>query len=212
MDYCAIIGDIVKSRSLVNRVNAQEEFINVIEVLVNEKYSNYIASKFTVTLGDEFQGLIYKEYTYLYYDIIKFVSEQMAPIRLVYGIGVGAIDIEPNHEIAIRSDGPAYHYARKMVMKAKQDQSPIHYFSNSDDDALINSLINCIVTTENRMTKKQKEVVKLYREYGSQSKVAIELNIEQSSISRILNAANYYAIDKAEKCIKDYLGKKYKNL
>jgi hypothetical protein len=210
LEYCAIIGDIVQSRKLNNRIEVQSKFIHIIEKLVNERYSQYIASNFTVTLGDEFQGLLYKEFTYLSYEIIKFIKKQMSPIDLVFGVGVGAMVIEPNHEISIRSDGPAYHNARNMLLKAKDKKPSICYYSGSEEDELINSMIYLIEGIEKKMTQKQQEAIELYKVFESQSKTAENLNIMQSTVSRTLNSAGYYHIANAEATILSYLTKKFK--
>lgn len=209
MNYCAIIGDIVKSRQIINRSEAQAKFIHVVEELVNEEFKPYIASKFTVTLGDEFQGLLYDKYAFMSYEIIKYISLKMEPIMLVYGVGIGCMDVQPNYELAIRSDGPAYHKARTMVTKAKEKKPSICYDINSEESELINSLINLIQTYSNKMTSKQREVVNIYKKEKSQRKVAEILNINQATVSRILKNALFYEITYAEKSIIEFLQNKY---
>lgn len=66
---------------------------------MNDKYKEYIASRFTVALGDEFQGLLYGKYSYLSCEIIKFISQNMKPVKLVYGVGIGGMDIPPDHNM-----------------------------------------------------------------------------------------------------------------
>jgi hypothetical protein len=172
MNYCAIIGDIVKSRELNNRNEIQSKFIDVIEHRMNDKYSRYIASKFTVTLGDEFQGLLYEKYSYLSYEIIEFISQNMSPVKLVYGVGIGSMDVEPDYDIAIRSDGPAYHNAREMVSRAKEKKPSICYYTGSAEDELINSIIYLTEVNVNKMTVKQRQIIDLYNRLKSQRSVA----------------------------------------
>ncbi|HYE84396.1 MAG TPA: SatD family protein [Clostridia bacterium] len=210
MEYCAIIGDIVNSRKLNNRPEVQSKLVHVIENSVNENYRRYIASNFTVTLGDEFQGLLYKEFTYLSYEIIRFIKKQLAPINLVFGVGVGAMIIEPKHEISIGSDGPAYYNARNAVSEAKNKKPSIYYYTGSEEDELVNSMIHLIEGIEKKMTHKQQEVIKLYKSSGSQSKTAEKLDIMQSTVSRMLNNSGYYRITDAEAAISSYFKKKYK--
>lgn len=210
LEYCAIIGDIVNSRKLNNRPEAQNRLIHVIEKTVNESYGQYIASSFTVTLGDEFQGLLYKEYTFLSYEIIRFIKEQLAPINLVFGVGVGGMVIEPRRDISIGSDGPAYYNARSAISEAKNKKPSIYYNTGSEEDKLINSMINLIEGIERKMTQKQQEVIRLYRKLDSQSKTAAELGIMQSTVSRTLNNSGYYRIIDAEAAIISYFKNKYK--
>jgi hypothetical protein len=125
MIYCAIIGDIVKSKEIKNRQEIQDRFKRVIEEINNE-YSEFIASKFTVTLGDEFQGLLYTPH--ISYHLIKDINKKMNPIGLVFGVGIGTMDTYFNKELSIGADGPAYHYARKMVGRAKKRKPSVCFF------------------------------------------------------------------------------------
>ncbi|NLE83252.1 MAG: hypothetical protein GX603_01905, partial [Chloroflexi bacterium] len=53
----AIIGDIIKSKALADRRKTQESLYGVLQQ-INQRYAEVLASKFTVTLGDEFQGVL----------------------------------------------------------------------------------------------------------------------------------------------------------
>jgi hypothetical protein len=204
--YCAIIGDIVKSRNIKNRVEAQYKFEDVLS-LINTTYDSYLASNFTVTLGDEFQGLLYEPY--IFYEIIKKVKEMMYPIELVFGVGVGEMEIPFEKNMSIGSDGPAYHYARQMVQKAKDYKSAILYYSNSLEDELLNALMLLIQSCERKHSKKQKEIIKKYKELNSQYKVAEEAGITQTTVSVLLSRALYYEIKDAEEKLKKFLKIKY---
>lgn len=117
MFYCAIIGDIVNSKKIPNRQEIQDLFASVLTE-INMEFYNDIASNFTITLGDEFQGLIYKPI--LSYEIIKKIKQKMSPIEFVFGVGIGEMKTRIERTISIGSDGPAYHYARNMVEKARK--------------------------------------------------------------------------------------------
>ena len=56
-EYCAIIGDMNKSRLLPQRANAQKKFIKAVAAINNE-FQQHIAWKFVLISGDEFQGLL----------------------------------------------------------------------------------------------------------------------------------------------------------
>ena len=55
--YIAIIGDMRDSREIGHRREVQNKLNSVLGT-INEKYNSMIASKFMITLGDEFQGLL----------------------------------------------------------------------------------------------------------------------------------------------------------
>lgn len=204
--YCAIIGDIVGSRKIKNRQEIQDKF-NEVLYNANKTYNESIASNFTITLGDEFQGLLTKPSLSL--EIIEFIREKMYPIELVFGIGVGKMETKFSKDISIGSDGPAYWYARKMVEKAKSKKPSICYFSDSLDDKIINSLILIGESCMNSQTKKQQEIIQLYKELGSQYKVAEKLNISQSSVSATIKKSLHKEIESAKESIKEFLKSKW---
>lgn len=206
MNYCAIIGDIVGSKKIKNRQEIQDHFNKVI-YNTNKKYNESIASKFTITLGDEFQGLLY--HPSLSLEIVEYIREEMHPVELVFGIGIGKMETTFSKEFSIGSDGPAYWYARKMVDKAKNKKPTICYFSDSPEDELINSLILFNESCIKAQTKKQQEIIKLYRQLGSQYKVAEKLCITQSSVSTTLQNALFKEIESSKESIRSFLSKKW---
>jgi|SRR5680860_569439 len=201
MVYCAIIGDIVNSKKIPNRQEIQVLFASVLNG-INMEFYNDIASNFTITLGDEFQGLISKPS--LSYEIIKIIKQKMSPIELVFGVGIGEMKTAIRRDISIGSDGPAYHYARNMVEKAKKKRPSIRYCSDTTSDELINGLLYFTESCINSRTVKQVEAVKLYHELKSQKEVAERLNRTQAAISAILINAFYHEVVNAEEKIKMY--------
>lgn len=200
--YCAIIGDIIGSKKIKNRQEVQEKFEDVL-INTNKLYNDSIASNFTITLGDEFQGLLKKPS--LSFEIIEFIKERMYPIELVFGIGVGEMGTSFSKNISIGSDGPAYWYARKMVNKAKNKKPSICYYSGSHEDMLINSLLLISESCEKNQTKKQQQIINLYKELGSQYRVAEQLNINQSSVSATLKKSLYKEIENTKENIKEFI-------
>ena len=57
MLYIALIGDLIESKQLKNRKQAQKDLQDMMAVL-NQDYHDYLVSPFTVTTGDEFQALL----------------------------------------------------------------------------------------------------------------------------------------------------------
>jgi len=208
MVYCAIIGDIVNSKKIPNRQEIQDLFFSVLND-INREFDNNIASNFTITLGDEFQGLISKPS--LSYEIIKKIKQKMFPVELVFGVGIGEMKTRIEKTISIGSDGPAYHYARNMVEKAKKKRPSIRYYSGTTSDELINGLLYFTESCINSRTAKQFEAVKLYDELKSQKEVAQRLNKSQGAISGILFNAFYYEVANAEEQIRLFLKTKFEN-
>lgn len=192
MNYCAIIGDVVGSKKIKNRQSMQALFKDVLDH-ANLKYDRYIASNFTVTLGDEFQGLINSPSMSI--EMIQYIKEKMYPFEFVFGIGIGAMLTAFSKETSVGSDGPAYWYARKMVEKSKDKKPSIRIFSDSPEDQLINSLILFCESTTHSQTSRQKEMIQLYKELRSQYAVAEKLGIHQSAVSTSLKKSLFHEIE-----------------
>ena len=56
-NYIAVVGDVVASRQAPERGELQSRLQQALEQ-VNERFSGVVASRFVLTLGDEFQGLL----------------------------------------------------------------------------------------------------------------------------------------------------------
>lgn len=203
--YIAVIGDIVKSKNIVNRNEVQKKLKTVLKT-INEKYTDEIASNFMLTLGDEFQGLLKCGK-----NLIRIISEieiAMLPIQLRFGIGIGKIDTEINREIPLGADGPAYHNARKMIdeLKRKERKYETNYSNimicsqgnNEQIDMLLNSILSLCSTLKVKWTSRQTEIISCYiASDKKQNKTAEKLGISKSSVNKALNNSNYYAYEKA---------------
>lgn len=55
--YIAIIADIIDSRSIKKRSIVQKQLEKLLDQ-INTTYQHAIASRFIITLGDEFQGVL----------------------------------------------------------------------------------------------------------------------------------------------------------
>ena len=197
--YVAIIGDIIHSKSILNRRNIQIKLKDVLEQ-INKEYIQEVSAKFIITLGDEFQGLLSSTNNIL--QIIDRIQFEMYPVRIRFGIGFGEIETEIIKDMAIGADGPAYHYAREMINyikiceKGKMFGSTnIMFKSDTHIDliTLINSSLQLCSYLERNWTDKQRILLKLMiLKQKKQQEAATELGIEQSSVQRRLKAAGYY--------------------
>jgi len=214
--YFAIIGDIVDSRKLDNRNAIQKLYLDMINK-INKKYKDDIASKFIITLGDSFQGLLNNS-TNLF-KIIGEIEEVMEPCHLRFGIGIGKIETTIIVEDSSRIDGPAYHFARFAINDVKTLNNKIKGFSSilvhSDNiilDNLINSSISMCNVIKSSWTSKQKKVIDLkLKKKKTQVEIANLLNIKQPSVNNRLKASNInvytQAIENIKKSFELYLGK-----
>ena len=122
MNYIAVIGDIKDSKLIENRGQIQEKLNRALKQ-INEIYQDDIASKFIITLGDEFQGLLKNEEHLI--GIVKYIQQVMYPVKLRFGIGIGEIRTDIFYEAAIGADGPAYYEARKVITELREQEKKL---------------------------------------------------------------------------------------
>lgn len=201
--YIALIGDIIHSKE-ISKSKRNEVQLKLRDTLdqINIDYSSNIAARFLITIGDEFQGLLMDPSNLL--KIIDTIQYKLYPIKIRFGIGIGAIDTEINIEMALGADGPAYHFARKMVdslkllQKGKMSGSPniMLYTDQSEKNSmidLINSNLQLCTFIESKWTEKQRQLIHMiYMEEKNQMEAANRLGVAQSSVQRRLKSAGYY--------------------
>lgn len=212
-EYVVIIGDIIQSREIEERDLVQKQFIQVLKDL-NDIYDDEIASQFIITAGDEFQGLLKTKKHIL--EIIEYIDISLYPTKLRYGIGEGLITSTINKEKSNEIDGPAYHRARRMIEEIEENekgnQKPIINImidTGHLEDEILNASFALMSTIKSTWTKRQTEVVYAYLgNNNNQHITAAALNVQQSTINRSLNAANYYSFSYAKNKLSKYLQEK----
>jgi len=202
MLYCAIIGDIIGSRKLVDRHDVQQKFLAMAEK-ANRLYELDIASPFTVTIGDEFQVLL--KSLQMTPRVIDHVIREMAPVQLVFGVGIGEIVTDINPTLAIGMDGPAFHFARAAIEQAKTKKPKIIYKSDIPGTDMINSLNYFMESCTGRSTKRQKEVLEYLSQDLTQEAIAEKLGIKQQSVFDIKKATYLSEVEDAKCTITLYL-------
>lgn len=191
-NYCVIIGDIVQSKEIKNRKAFQRKFYSVLQK-INKGFASQIVSRFTITLGDEFQGVL-KDLSSSY-ELINLIQEAFYPTKLRFGAGWGEITTQIK-KVAVGMDGPAFHRAREAIFAAKKKGQAVVFKTNKPEkDLTFNTLSLCLENIEEAWTARQREAMSLYRRYKNQKKVARRLKIKQPSVAAILSSSkwNWYS-------------------
>ena len=145
--YLAMIGNI-KNAKAINQHERQKAHSLLSNSLryINKKYPNRIVAQFTLTIGDEFQGLL-KSGTNLF-EMMDTISLTMKTIGvdLYFGIGVGTIITPINPRFSAGIDGPAYWNARTALEELKINDdygmNAVRFnYKQHPDEALINETI-----------------------------------------------------------------------
>lgn len=211
MKYIAVIGDIKDSKRIEKRSQIQEK-LNIVLKYVNENYIDDISSKFIITLGDEFQGLLHRKEHIL--DIIKYIQREMYPVKLRFGIGIGEIYTDIFYEAAIGADGPAYYAARKMIEELREQEKKLKkqaadiqisfYDTEHFEITEINTILALMKIIEDGWSDKQRFTIwDMAQNGGSQEECAKRMNTTQSTVARRLADGNYITYERAKKTVDD---------
>lgn len=118
-NYIAVIGDLVNSKKIPNRAVVQQQLEAILqEINETEHYRSSLRSKFTITLGDEFQGLLLNP-AYLFEILIK-IELALHPQEIRFGVGIGPI-LTDIGDYSIGADGPAFWQARAAIERIHEE-------------------------------------------------------------------------------------------
>jgi hypothetical protein len=192
----ALIADMARSRDLapLHRPAVQKHFQDLVE-FINETYRRDILSRFVITLGDEFQGLLRsgKSIPDLLWDIDARFSDR----RLRVGFGLGAL-YTPLQKEALNIDGPALHFARAAIEMAAEKRSfGGVFFGFGDMDPILNGFARTLWFHRSRLTAQQFRVAGLLRQGLSQLEIARQLRITQQAVSKQSRALGWSAYAEA---------------
>lgn len=182
---------------------------------LNRKYEEDIVSKFLITLGDEFQGLLYGGKNIL--SMINEIKIEMYPVRLRFGVGIGPITTDIQTEMALGADGPGYYRAREAIEVLKEREKknrsvPADLCLKIDEtdrgkEVLLNTVFELMYAVESGWTARQREIIWDMLAYGDvQQNTAVRLSISQPTVQKALAAGNYYTYENALKNAAEILG------
>lgn len=198
--FVALIGDIRGSRELEDRKQAQAEFEAVVDSLNETIPAEAMASRFTVTTGDEFQGLLTDAGAAV--EAAVAASDQFHPLRLRFGLGRGALETEVNPEQAIGMDGPCFHRAREAIIAAQNDGAWLRVDGWPDGlDAHANAMFDLLGCVRENWTERQVQFARALQEEGVQTRVAERYDVSKSTVSESLSAGHVQEVREAERSL-----------
>ena len=196
--YLALIADVIDSKMVQERLDLQKQVEKTLQKM-NELFGDYLASRFTLTLGDEFQALL--EVDAPIFQIIDTLRLELNPTQLRFGIGLGEIvtDIDPLQSIG--ADGPAYWNARAAInlvhQKNDYGNTQIYFSSGKENqDFFVNSLIASGEAIRSSWRDSQEEILlnllkrSVYSETFSQQDLAQSLGLNPSALSKRLKSSS----------------------
>jgi len=196
--YLALIADVIDSKMVQERLDLQKQVEKTLQKM-NELFGDYLASRFTLTLGDEFQALL--EVDAPVFQIIDTLRLALNPTQLRFGIGLGEIVTAIDPLQSVGADGPAYWNARAAInfvhQKNDYGNTQIYFSSGKENqDFFVNALIASGEAIRSGWRDSQEEILlnllkrSVYSESFSQQDLAQSLAINPSALSKRLKSSS----------------------
>ena len=195
--YYALIGDIIESRSLANRAKIQEALSQALNGL-NERYQGHLASCFSLTLGDEFQGLL--KVGAPIFQMIDELRLALPDLNLRFGLGLGEILTSINPAVSLGADGPAYWRAREAIQQVHQQHhyETVHIYlltGRDERDAVLNHSLALSEFVRSSWIQSQMETFRTilnlgyYQSRFDQKLVATALGLSSSAFAKRMKSS-----------------------
>ena len=196
--YLALIADVIDSKTVQERLDLQKQVEKTLQKM-NELFGDYLASRFTLTLGDEFQALLKVDAPV--FQIIDTLRSELTPTQLRFGIGLGEIVTAIDPLQSVGADGPAYWNARAAInfvhQKNDYGNTQIYFSSGKENqDFFVNALISSGEAIRSGWRDSQEEILlnllkrSVYSESFSQQDLAQSLAINPSALSKRLKSSS----------------------
>ena len=196
--YLALIADVIDSKMVQERLDLQKQVEKTLQKM-NELFGDYLASRFTLTLGDEFQALLKVDAPV--FQIIDTLRSELNPTQLRFGIGFGEIVTAIDPLQSVGADGPAYWNARAAInfvhQKNDYGNTQIYFSSGKENqDFFVNALIASGEAIRSGWRESQEEILlnllkrSVYSESFSQQDLAQSLGLNPSALSKRLKSSS----------------------
>lgn len=196
----AFIADISASRDLEadDRRAVQERLGDLLD-RVNRELDDAILADFTITVGDEFQGLLLRPGVLA--ELMWRLRDRLPDLRFWTGVGFGSLDTGLE-ERAIGMDGPAFHRAREALEAAHDEGLHGGVFSGfGEDDRVLGGLSRLLDWQRQRFTDAQREAIRHVRGGATQTEAAGAIGVTRQAVSKRLAAAGWSAYRDGEESL-----------
>jgi SatD family (SatD) len=200
MDYHILMADIVNSRNH-NSNKLILEFRQIINH-INKKWAKEIISPLTITLGDEFQGIIStSENAYkIIFDIEEEIIKNNQKLKLRYVFNIGNIDTPINKNIAYEMLGEGLTTAREKLNELKKNKNRFQIITKQNTKAqeIMNNLFRIYSSYIDNWKPSDFYIIKEFLLNKHYQEIAESLNINISSSWRRQKSLNIeaYSISK----------------
>lgn len=172
-----LMADIIGSSDLPAK-ETMKGFRQAVQAM-NKQHHPHILSPLTITLGDEFQGVVKDVFAayQIIFDLDAFLMRMKKPFRLRYVIHEGKIDTKINKDRAYEMLGPGLTEARGLLvaMKSSRDRFKVSLHDKTLEARLHLAMVAYQGIVDSWTTAQQKVVSVFWEEFSDYKKVAKRL-------------------------------------
>jgi hypothetical protein len=196
-----VMGDVVKS-SEADQVALQKNFAQLIR-MVNESFHEILASPMTITLGDEFQGVVKsaEDVATILIALEEYKWSLEIPILIRYSATLGDIDTEINPVIAYGMLGSGLSEAREALALMKTEEDRFVFNGDFPKKRQMALSLNLLLELQEQWKWKDREIIKGYFKYKDYKKVAEELEKDVSLMWRRFKSLDFTSYQKRRKLV-----------
>lgn len=197
-----IMGDLVASRQAGSTQKVHKAFNRSVEAM-NKAYEEGLISPLTITLGDEFQGLINSfsgAFSLVRAMRLLLLREN---VRCRFVIGGASIETPVNREKAWNMMGPGLAEARELLGVRDQNAYRFSVLEQPVLGRLLNTLGAVLTDIEQEWTARQRELAIDYF-YGvgeSVADISAKYDVSETNVHKVLRAAGRDQIERVQSSI-----------
>lgn len=185
--YACITCDLVGSREQPDRLEVQRRLEEELD-RVNEEREADLVVPLSITLGDEWQGLL--RTAAAAFELDFRLRRGLWPLRVHTGIGVGRVTSDMRERTALM-DGPCFHRSRAALDASKKRRGPVTVFDSGQPelDAFVTANETLLHAVMDDWTERQFECVMAFLDHGSEPAAARALRIAQPTLHKSVASA-----------------------
>lgn len=197
--YVVIVGDVVKSGSIIDRAQYWKKLQKVTNK-INKNYLEEFYAPMTILKGDEVSAVL-NDLTSVY-PIMRDFQELFYPYRIRFVSVNGKLDVAIDTKNASLMDGPAFWKANDYLEYIKKKKKYFKFdFGSEPTDMMLTTIANLVAHIKNNWSKREKEIIDLYEKTRKQEDVAKKYNISQQAVSDALKRAHWQIVRESEETL-----------
>ncbi len=180
MIYIAVIGEIRDAAALADRRETMERLRAACARLNQWREPLGLAALFTLTVSDEFQALL--THARGIWHSVFAIEAALQPVRLRFGIGVGAVESKIDPAAAVGLDGPALHRAREALDALRADGGSYRVLGLDRAEALARHALDLVSHERGRWNANRVDIFSMLLNGKSAAHMANALGISEQAV------------------------------